>query len=263
MTHTFIDRVCVLVLATAVLVAWGAGRANAQIAPDAVNAPAAQDAAKAPKVKTASASGIVLALVDKSSFSLVDKTGAVTTVRFNAATTYGGKKSTAAATTMQAVLVPGMKVKAALAPDGTATQITSSGLSTQLTIDQLKPFMHCSDNEWTVLKPMIEKVLNLQSIADGNGPMDTTKKSDAGDGAAVQTATAASPVADPLAAPQGLLLSAVYDAESIPAQLVERLSSYRDARIKAREDLAQARKDLAGVVTQRQEALLVSQDILE
>jgi len=244
------------------LFAFSSGLAMAQNTPDAGNGPAEQGTPKAPKTKTSSASGIVLAVVGKTAFSLVDKNGAVSTIQFATDTVFGGKKSAADATTMNAVLAPGMKVKATLSPDGTAMQITSSGLSTKLTIDQIKPFMHCSDNEWSLLRPMIQRVLNLQSISEGNGPI-ASDKSDASVGGAASAPVPATAALDPLQESQGPLLASVYDPDSILAQLVERLNSYRNARVKAAEELAEARKDLAGVVTQRQESLLVSQGILE
>jgi hypothetical protein len=109
---------------------------------------------------------------------------------------------------------------------------------------------------------MIQRVLNLQSISEGNGPI-ASDKSDASVGGAASAPAPATAALDPLQESQGPLLASVYDPDSILAQLVERLNSYRNARVKAAEELAEARKDLAGVVTQRQESLLVSQGILE
>jgi hypothetical protein len=46
------------------------------------------------------------------------------------------------------------------------------------------------------------------------------------------------------------------------AQLAQRLASVREARDKVKVDLAQARKELTDVVTQRQEAILFDRGIL-
>jgi len=242
------------------LVAIMAASAMAQVAPDATGTANAAKPPKPPKA-TSSASGIVLAVINANSFSIVDNSGVASTVVTNADTTYGGKKAVAAATTFRDVVVPGMKIKAALGPDGTATQVTASGMSTQLSIDQLKPFMHCSEAEWAVIAPMIQKVQNLQSIAEGNGPITVKNKNNAAPGAA---AVPPAPAAiDPLAEPQKLLAESAYDQNSFPDQIVDRLDAYRTARLKAQEALTKARKDLAGVLTPQQEALLVSQGILD
>jgi chromosome segregation ATPase len=59
------------------------------------------------------------------------------------------------------------------------------------------------------------------------------------------------------------LRTAVDDANSSTDELKSKLAALRDARKKANGDLESARTDLQKVLTQRQEATLVTRGILE
>ena len=61
----------------------------------------------------------------------------------------------------------------------------------------------------------------------------------------------------------GDLQKVLDNKDAKPADLKSALSAYRDAREKAKADLAKAQKDLQGVVTVRQEAILVSRGLLD
>ncbi len=59
------------------------------------------------------------------------------------------------------------------------------------------------------------------------------------------------------------LRTTLADPNATPEQLKEKMAAVRDARQKARAELAAARKDLLELLTPDQEAMLVSLDCLD
>ena len=123
--------------------------------------------------------------------------------------------------------------------------------------DRLKTSLKVTDEEWTVLKPLVEKVQTAQRDAgagrgfggrgggpgggDANAPADTR----------------------PGAAESAALRTAVESDSTSADDLKAKLAAVRAVRKKGAADLAVAREDLKKVVTVRQEAVLVSMGILE
>jgi Spy/CpxP family protein refolding chaperone len=66
-----------------------------------------------------------------------------------------------------------------------------------------------------------------------------------------------------VAAARQELSTVLANKDSTPEQIKAKLEGYRTARNKAREDLKKAQDDLKGVLTARQEAVLVSNGTLE
>ena len=125
--------------------------------------------------------------------------------------------------------------------------------------DRLKTSLKVTDEEWTVLKPLVEKVQTAQREAGagrgfgGRGPggpgggADANAPADTRPGAAESTA-----------------LRTALDSDSTSADdLKAKLAAVRAVRKKGAADLAVAREELKKVVTVRQEAVLVSMGILE
>ena len=59
------------------------------------------------------------------------------------------------------------------------------------------------------------------------------------------------------------LRTALEDKNAAPETIAKKLSALREVREKARKDVADAQKDLKEVLTQRQEAVLVINQMLE
>ena len=119
--------------------------------------------------------------------------------------------------------------------------------------DRMKEALKVTDEEWTVLKPLIEKVQTAQREAGagrgfgGRGGGGDNQPADTRPGAAESAA-----------------LRAALDSTSTSADdLKAKLAAVRAVRKKGAADLAVAREDLKKVVTVRQEAVLVSMGILE
>ena len=122
--------------------------------------------------------------------------------------------------------------------------------------DRLKESLKVTDEEWTVLKPLIEKVQTAQREAGagrsfggrGGGP-------GGGDNQPADTR--------PGAAESAALRAAIDSTSTSADDLKAKLTAVRAVRKKGAADLAAAREELKKVVTVRQEAVLVSIGILE
>jgi Spy/CpxP family protein refolding chaperone len=121
----------------------------------------------------------------------------------------------------------------------------------------IKTALKATDEEWTVLKPLIENVTNKQRDARpsgfgrGGGPSSgggstggsETPRPGQAEGAALKDALAS-------------------DATSVE-EIKAKLTALRNARKGAQAALAQARDELRKVLTVRQEAALVNMGLLE
>lgn len=127
----------------------------------------------------------------------------------------------------------------------------------EMRLNQIKEAMGASDEDWTALKPLVEKVQNLQfqsmmgRFGMGRG------RNRGGDNA--QPAGPSNPVADATRELQTVL----DNTNSTPEQIKAKLTALRDARTKAQDELTAAQKQLREVVTVRQEAVLVEQGLLD
>ncbi len=127
----------------------------------------------------------------------------------------------------------------------------------QNVLDQLKTAMGCSDEEWAVILPKLEKVeaaeFEAGAPASGVGP---AAKLAVLSGASSQKPSVVSQRRQELR-------TTLQNPSASEAEVKQRIESLREARTQARERLAQARKELADVLTQRQEAVLIDRGILE
>jgi hypothetical protein len=130
----------------------------------------------------------------------------------------------------------------------------------QYRMNQVKEDLGASDDEWTALQPKVQKVMELQmetmrgrfgGMRRGGGqggpppggPDDSTPQNP------VQKATAD--------------LRAAVNANAAADDLAKKLQALRDARAASQADMTKAQADLKALLTQRQEAQLVLDSVLE
>jgi len=127
----------------------------------------------------------------------------------------------------------------------------------------LQALMGSSDDEWAVLYPKIQKVIDLsnqlsQGVVSANGRMNNFAGAQGRGGAAV-AAPAQSAVAAALAE-----LNAVLAEENAPASdIKDKLTALRQAKEKVKTELNSAEADLIGLITLRQEGLLLTLAYIE
>ena len=127
--------------------------------------------------------------------------------------------------------------------------------------ERLKTSLKVTDDEWTVLQPLIEKVTTKQreSMAGrfggfgGRGGGDRGGNGGGGAGGGDRGGSAESQA----------LREALEKDSTTPEDLKAKLNAVRESRKKATIELAAAREDLKKVVSVRQEAVLFSMGILE
>ena len=123
--------------------------------------------------------------------------------------------------------------------------------------DRLKTSLKVTDEEWNVLKPLVEKVQTAQREA-GAGRGFGGRGGGPGGGGDNNT-----PDTRPGAAESNALRTALESDSTSADDIKAKLAALRAVRKKGAADLAVAREDLKKVVTVRQEAVLVSIGLLE
>lgn len=137
-------------------------------------------------------------------------------------------------------------------------------------LEGLREQLGANAEEWAVLQPRIEKVLDAQQAAQ---QLAASPFGRMGVGARAGRGGAAGPGAGGPAgfggaAPQQpaqlqALNAALENDSATPEQIQQALTAYREARQKAQADLEAARKELADILSARQEAVLVLAGIIE
>jgi hypothetical protein len=123
-------------------------------------------------------------------------------------------------------------------------------------MNSIKEQLKADDDEWKVLSPKIEKLMTAQRDARTGGGGFGRRPGGGGGGADNQATT---PVAKASAD-----LRTVLENKDTPAEdIAKKLAALREARDKARTDLQAVQKELKEVLTQRQEAVLVTMGMLE
>ena len=121
----------------------------------------------------------------------------------------------------------------------------------------LKESLKASDDEWTVLQPLIEKVQTKQrdEMASRFAGMVGNLFGGRGPGG---------PGGDRGGTPESQALRTALENTSVsPEDLKTKLVALRESRKKAAAEMEAAREDLRKVVSVRQEAVLVSMGVLE
>ncbi len=126
----------------------------------------------------------------------------------------------------------------------------------QRMMDRIKETLGSSDDEFKALEPKIDLVLAAQRDARGFG-MGRRGGPGGGPGGGDNQPTT------PVQEKTKELQDALDSKDTKPEDLKAKLAALREARAKAKENLAKAQKELSELLTQRQEAGLVMMGILE
>jgi hypothetical protein len=125
----------------------------------------------------------------------------------------------------------------------------------QRMLERYKERLGANDEEWKVLSPKVEKVMTAQTNSRGGGGFGGGRGGRGGGGGDQQPTT-------PVATASRDLRQALEN--NAPAEeLTKKLAAYREARAKAREELAAAQKELKELLTAKQEVTLVVEGMLE
>lgn len=136
--------------------------------------------------------------------------------------------------------------------------------------ERLKTSLQVTDEEWSVLQPLIEKVNEKQREAGGSrfggfggGGPGGTRRGPEGGTPATSGGDQGSRPERPGAAESQALRTALENESTSPEELKAKLTALREVRKKGTAELAAAREELRKVVSVRQEAVLVSMGTLE
>ncbi|MEO6435025.1 MAG: hypothetical protein ABIP55_04595 [Tepidisphaeraceae bacterium] len=128
-------------------------------------------------------------------------------------------------------------------------------------INDLKERLGASDEEFKVIQPKLEKVMEVRrdSMGGGGGFGGFGGRGGGRDRGGDDANRQRSPVEQASRDLRDLL-----ENKDAPAdQIAAKLTALREARVKAREGLQTAQKDLKDILTARQEAVLVTMGMLE
>jgi len=139
----------------------------------------------------------------------------------------------------------------------------------------IKDALGATDDEWAVLGPKIQNIQTLQNAAGGGiaGSINNLQRMFAramggggagGRGGGMGNLNAMLGIKDStMKLKMDELQAALDNKDTTDVMIKEKLDAVRQARDKARLDLDAARKDLIGLLTSRQEAILFGMGILE
>jgi hypothetical protein len=133
----------------------------------------------------------------------------------------------------------------------------------QRMMDRLKEQLGSTDEEWKVLQPKVEKVSTAQNNARGGGGFGGGGRGRGRDGGGGGGGGGDNAPQTPVARASRDLRTALENKDTPAADIQAKLAAYRDSRKKANEELEAARKELKELLTQRQEAILVVNGMLE
>jgi chromosome segregation ATPase len=128
----------------------------------------------------------------------------------------------------------------------------------QRMLDRLKQDLGSSDDEFQALQPKIEKVFQVQMELN-TGRFGGRRNRGAGS----DSASNANQTQAPVPAASSELRKTLENKDAKPEEIKAKLDALREAKTKAKADLAAAQQDLRGVLTQRQEAVLVMSGLLD
>jgi hypothetical protein len=127
----------------------------------------------------------------------------------------------------------------------------------QQRLDRIKEQLGASDDEWKVLSPKIEKVMDVQRNTFGGFGGGRGRGGGGGGG------NADNQPQTPVAKASADLRTTLENKDAPADDIKTKLAALREAREKARAELQAAQKELKEVLTQRQEAVLVTNGMLE
>lgn len=124
----------------------------------------------------------------------------------------------------------------------------------QMAMGWIKEQLAAPDDEWAVLQPKLQKVMEAAIESRLNGTQLGMLLSRNAPGDRPQS---------PVAKAQADLKSALDDTSIGADEIASRLKVLREARQRAKEEYEAAQKELKDVLTQRQEAMLVMYGLLD
>ena len=133
-------------------------------------------------------------------------------------------------------------------------QRTQANPQTQLTY--LQQLLNSPADEWAVLSVKIQRIMDLNT--DYNQAANTANQRTV----RIQPAATAAPQG-PVAKALADLKTLLQDPNTTDADVRTKLIAYRDARQRDKADLSSARTDLLALLTLRQEAILLTMQIIE
>jgi len=128
---------------------------------------------------------------------------------------------------------------------------------------QIKEQLASPDEEWKLIQPKLDKVLAVQRESRGSGRTFGGGRTRGGNqqGQPTPAAQPAQPQSE-VATASDELRKAVADKATPPEELTKKIAALREAKAKAKANLAAAQKDLRELLSARQEATLISSGIL-
>lgn len=135
----------------------------------------------------------------------------------------------------------------------------------EMMLERIKENLNVSEEEWPVIKPLVTQVMKLQQASRMRGGPGMAPGGPGGPGAPAGPGAPSAPAGmTRTSSPEETALMAVIDKSGASAEeLNARLTALRQARAKQAGELKAAREKLRGVLTLRQEALLVLAGLLE
>jgi hypothetical protein len=130
-------------------------------------------------------------------------------------------------------------------------------------LKDLQEPLGASDEEFAVIEPLLEKVVDAQRESDGGMARFRRFAGAMGQQNASQNGRQNSPPPSPVDQASTDLQAAVDDPNSNEDKIKTRLDALRQAKTKASQDLDVARNALRSVLTTRQEAVLVDRGLLD
>ena len=128
----------------------------------------------------------------------------------------------------------------------------------------VKEQLGASDEEWQVLQPKVEKIMNAQRDARGGfGFGGMGRRGGGGFGGGGGGDRSADQPQSNVEKARNDLRNTLQNKDAAANEIADKLKALREAREKAQQDLQSAQKELKDVLTPRQEAVLVSMGILE
>jgi Spy/CpxP family protein refolding chaperone len=125
----------------------------------------------------------------------------------------------------------------------------------QRMLDRIKETIGATDDEFKALEPKIDQVMTAQREAMSFG----FRRGPGGGGPGGDPNAPTTPVQEKTKD----LKDALDNKDTKPEEIKAKMAALREARIKARENLVKAQKDLSELLTQRQEAGLVMMGFLD
>ena len=129
---------------------------------------------------------------------------------------------------------------------------------------RIKEQLGASDEEWKALQPKVEQLMTLSRDARAGGGMGMMgRRGGAAGGAGGAAAAGATAPQSDVAKAQAALQTTLDNQQATADEIKGKLTALREAREKAKQDLAKAQEAVRELVTQRQEAQLVIMGLLD